>query len=250
MDSSLSERQKTEEEYHDNIYKDDADAEIERLDGEFYKYFYESVGDISGMKVLDFGCGGGWVSINLARKGATVWGFDISIELIKKARKLVDREKLSDKITLEKMAAESIEYNSNFFDLIVGSAILHHTELEITLKNIKRVLKPGCRALFVEPMNQNIFLKIWRKLTPWRRSSTEKALTIEDIHMIKELFPNAELTSFGLFSIFTAGLLLLNKNIKFLVGIHQCLEKLDRQVFKLLPFLNRYCAVVVLELRK
>ena len=251
MTDELTERQKQEEFYHDNKYKDKSQSEVIRSSaGEYYKFFWEQLGDVKGKKILDFGCGNGWLSIGYAKDGADVWGFDISGELIEKAKKWVKKEGLSGKVTLEKMAAENLSYEDNFFDLIVGSAILHHTELDITLRNIKKVLKPDGKAIFIEPMNQNIFLQLWRRMTPNRRSPTERALIKSDLLLIEHIFPRARLTFFGFFSIFTEGLLVFSPQSKIVATLNKWMEKIDCRIFQMLPFLGRFGAVVVLELRK
>ncbi len=251
MRDELSERQRIEESYHDKKYKDSSQSEVtQSKDSEYYKFFWEQIGSVNAKRILDFGCGSGWLSIGYAKNGADVWGFDISKELIEKANKWVKKEGLSGKITLEKMAAENLSYEDNFFDLIVGSAILHHTELYITLKNIDRVLKPDGKAIFIEPMNQNIFLQLWRKMTPSRRSPTERALTKSDLKLVEHVFPRSRLTSFGFLSIFTEGLFIFFPQSKIVAAVNNWLEKIDRRVFQFLPFLGRFGAVVVLELKK
>ena len=89
MKNQLSERQRIEEIYHDDKYKDDAvSTTYNRVENRYYGFFWKLIGDVSGLKVLDFGCGNGWASILLAWAGAKVWGIDISEELIKKATKM------------------------------------------------------------------------------------------------------------------------------------------------------------------
>ena len=45
------------------------------------------IGDVNGKKVLDAGCGYGYYSVLLAKRGATVTGIDISERMIKLAKK-------------------------------------------------------------------------------------------------------------------------------------------------------------------
>lgn len=247
----MSERQRIEEIYHDAKYKHDAIPVIyERSETKYYRFFWDLIGDVSGLKVLDFGCGNGWVSILLAKAGAKVWGIDISGELIKKANKWANDEGLSSKISFEKMPGENLAFPDNFFDLILGSAILHHTDINLAITSIFRVLKPGGRAVFIEPLNQNIFLRIWRRVTPWRRSPTERALTNKDLKFIQSIFTRTKYNFFSFTSILSEGLIILlpkNKSLFFANGL---LKKLDSYLLNLFPFLGKYCAVVVLELRK
>ena len=148
------------------------------------------------------------------------------------------------------MACENLTFEENFFDLIMGSAVLHHTDLNPAIKNIFRVLKPGGKAIFIEPLNQNIFLKSWRKVTPWRRSPAEKALVNADLKIIQELFPKARFHFFKLFSIVTQGLIIIFPHNKFLNYMDEVLEGLDDSLLRLFPFSGKYCAVVVIELIK
>jgi ubiquinone/menaquinone biosynthesis C-methylase UbiE len=216
-----------------------------------FRFFKKYREDIKNNIILDYGCGDGWLSIDLARGGAAeVYGIDISKELILKASELAAAKGLKDKIHFVKMPGESLAFSDNFFDLVLGSAILHHTELDLSIKNIFRVLKPGGRAIFIEPMNQNIFLKLWRKMTPWRRSSTEKALVNSDLISILETFPNAQYHFFNFVSIFTTGLVIVFPNNKILGVVNSLLERIDDTLLKLFPSLGKYCAIVVLELIK
>src|SRR4029077_17906297 len=45
--------------------------------------------------------------------------------------------------------AEGIPYEDNTFDLVVGHAVLHHIpDVELSLREVVRVLKPGGRFVF------------------------------------------------------------------------------------------------------
>lgn len=53
------------------------------------------LGDVSGLRVIDFGCGGGHNAVACARAGANVTGIDISGYQLAFARKLAEREGVS-----------------------------------------------------------------------------------------------------------------------------------------------------------
>ncbi len=250
MKEQLSERQKIEKDYHNERYKCDIPLTINEGSTYAYKFYWGLFGDVKGLRVLDFGCGNGWLSILLAKRGAKMWGIDISEELIKQGNQLADKEGLSEKIFFQEMAAENLIFEDNFFNLILGSAILHHTDIKLAVENIYRVLKKGSRAIFVEPMNQNIFLKIWRKLTPWRRSPAEKALTYSELKLIQNIFPDAKFYFFSFTSIFTQGMLLFSPKNKILIFVNELLERIDDLCLRVFPSLGRYSAVVVMELVK
>lgn len=250
MNEEIMHRQQIERNYHNSKYIDNANPEFSgSMDGA-YECFNNKISQMGLGKVLDFGCGDGWVSIMLAKKGYHVYGIDISIELIKKSRKMAQEQNVTHNTIFEEMAGEDLQFQDDFFDSVFGSAVLHHTDLEMALNSIHRVLKPGGIGLFIEPMNRNIFLKMWRVLTPWRRSPAEKALTIHEISLIEKSFPLARLTYFNLASIFSAGLILIFPNSNFVRRINKILENVDGVLIKRFPWLGRYCAVVVIELLK
>ncbi len=55
--------------------------------------------------------------------------------------------------------ANNLPFKSESFDLIVGHSVLHHfLHYETTLANIRRLLKPGGKAMFYEPVIQGKIL--------------------------------------------------------------------------------------------
>lgn len=250
MPISLSDRQKQEESYHDLKYKNYVDEGPNR-EMKAYSYFRKFRKNVKNLRILDYGCGNGWLSIDLAKGGAAeVYGIDISKELIEKANQSAEEKGLANKVHFYKMPAENLTFSNDFFDLCLGSAILHHTELNASISNIRRVLKPGGKAIFLEPMNQNIFLRVWRKLTPWRRSPTEKALVNNDLKFIATCFPEAKFQFFVFSSIITEGFLLAFPKNKLIRSLNTIFESLDEKLLKRFPSLGMYCAIVVLELKK
>lgn len=250
MEEDLKLRQQIERDYHNTKYKSDAAPSSSGLVSTAYDFYQSIIDSFTIGIILDFGCGDGWVSIDLAHKGHEVYGIDISIELVNKARKWAEESGVSHKAHFEEMTGENLLYQDNFFDAVVGSAVLHHTDFELALNSIYRVLKPGGMGLFIEPMNQNIFLKIWRTLTPWRRSLAERALTIKEINMIRRRFPAARLNYFVFTSIFSVGLITIFPKSKLIGRINNVLEKVDEVLLNIFPKLGIYCAVVVIELVK
>ena len=53
------------------------------------------------------------------------------------ANELADREGL--KISFREMTAEKLEYEDNFFDIVIARDILHHVEVAESLNEIRRV---------------------------------------------------------------------------------------------------------------
>jgi ubiquinone/menaquinone biosynthesis C-methylase UbiE len=247
---SVTERQRKEAQYHDQNIINGVQCNRRTSRSTYYQFFEDLIGLVNDFKVLDLGCGDGWFSIDLMMRGGHVWGVDISHELLKLARDKAAQQGISRRLHFAKMAAEDLAFRSDFFNIVVGSAILHHTNIELTIQSIHRVLAAGGRAVFIEPMNENLLLKIWRRLTPWRRSPLERALESRDLVFIKKSFPKSECRYFGLTSIISEGLMLLFPRSESLVLIDSLLSRVDDFFLKKFPSIGKYCAVVVLDLRK
>lgn len=250
MAKNLIVKQQIERDYHNNKYKTGSLLSSSTYKNSAYDFYQNLIDQFPTGRILDFGCGDGWVSINLAKNGHEVYGIDISIELIKKARNWAQELGVSDMSKFFEMTGENLSFNDNYFDAVVGSAVLHHTEFEMALDSIHRVLKPGAKGVFIEPMNENFILKIWRILTPWRRSPAEHALTQKEIKMIKSKFPSARLNFFIFTSILSNGLMTIFPRIHIFNKLNIVLEKFDLKLLKTFPKLGLSCAVVVIELIK
>ena len=133
---------------------------------------------------MDVGCGFGERSVEIAKYGGEVIGIDISEKNINYSKKLADKNNLSKKCAFLQMDVHSMSFENNKFDLIIGRGIIHHLDIKISLLEIKRVLKKGGTAIFVEPLDSTSF-KIFRLLTPYARTSDEKPLSKKDLLWIK-----------------------------------------------------------------
>jgi ubiquinone/menaquinone biosynthesis C-methylase UbiE len=101
------------------------------------------VGDVTGRRVLDLGCGEGAYSRELARRGARVTGIDGSGRLIAAARKRAAAAGLD--IDHQQANASALDrFASGSFDLVVASMILMNVEdYPAAIREAYRVLAPG-----------------------------------------------------------------------------------------------------------
>jgi 2-polyprenyl-3-methyl-5-hydroxy-6-metoxy-1,4-benzoquinol methylase len=103
-----------------------------------------AIGLVEGRTVLDGGCGEGYMSRELARRGATVTGLDISPPLISAARN--ERDRLGLKINHYVASLESIPEPDETFDTVVCNHVLNDLDDPSTaLKELGRVTKSGGR---------------------------------------------------------------------------------------------------------
>jgi SAM-dependent methyltransferase len=115
-----------------------------------------------GSKVLEVGCGTGMFTEMFASTGANIIAVDISAPLLERARK---RRAWPNQVRFLEKSFEDCEVDGPFH-AVIGSSILHHLEVEHSLRKIYSLLQPGGIVAFAEPnmLNPQIFLQ---KNIPW-----------------------------------------------------------------------------------
>lgn len=164
---------------------------IWRAIGEFNRnHEVHRLEDPVGKAVLLYGCGPGYGAREMLAKGAaTVTGIDISDAEIAEAKRKATAGGYADKVDLRVADAHNTGFPDDSFDLIVGSAIIHHLDLGLALEELRRILRPSGRAVFREPLLDNPFLRLGRRLTPGARTPDEHPLTVADWELCASVFP-------------------------------------------------------------
>jgi ubiquinone/menaquinone biosynthesis C-methylase UbiE len=99
-----------------------------------------------GQEVLDVACGQGYFSRAIAKHGAKVLGIDLGGELIKFAKEQAGPDETYLVLSAEKMTG----LNNNRFDAAVCVLALQNIKnLQATVSEISRVLKPGGKCFLV-----------------------------------------------------------------------------------------------------
>tara|TARA_B100000965_G_scaffold382979_1_gene381771 strand:+ start:2839 stop:3567 length:729 start_codon:yes stop_codon:yes gene_type:complete len=108
---------------------------------------------LSGLKILDIGCGGGLLSEPMARLGANVTGIDPSSKNIKVAKHHLKKSKLNIKY----FECSPERFNSNDkFDVILNMEIIEHVEnVDTFMKQSSRFLKKQ-GVMFIATLNQTL----------------------------------------------------------------------------------------------
>lgn len=102
------------------------------------------VGNVTGLRVLDAGCGAGSHSAALLERGAIVTGLDKSPGLL-----AVARVRLGAGVSLHQAdLAEALPFVDGAFDVILASLVLHYLpDWQPTLREFRRILVPGGRLI-------------------------------------------------------------------------------------------------------
>ncbi|MDR6912430.1 ubiquinone/menaquinone biosynthesis C-methylase UbiE [Rhodococcus fascians] len=124
-------------------------------------------------RALELGCGTGFFLLNLMQAGIADKGSvtDLSPGMVKVA--LRNAEHLGLEVDGRVADAETIPYDDDTFDLVVGHAVLHHIpDVEQSLREVLRVLKPGGRFVFAgEPTTVGNFYARWLGRITWEATT-------------------------------------------------------------------------------
>ncbi len=104
-----------------------------------------------GARVMDVGCGGGWLTQLLAPETDSIIGIDPSETAIERAR----AAKKSDNETYLLASAENLPVDDSWADIVIYYNSLHHVPTELqpeAATETARVLAPGGVLLIVEPV--------------------------------------------------------------------------------------------------
>jgi SAM-dependent methyltransferase len=196
-------------------------------------------------RVLEFGCGQEASAFRLAQRGCDVTAIDISDVAVADARREALRRGLAN-ITCLRMDAEELLLATESVDLVCGTGILHHLELRAAAAEIARVLRPGGRAVFLEPLGHNPLVNAFRFLTPGLRTADEHPLMAADLRLLQDSFAGVAVKHVALLALLCIPLLRVP-------GIDRALELLHRAdalLLRALPGLKKFCWLCVIEMRK
>ncbi|MCF6336909.1 MAG: class I SAM-dependent methyltransferase [Gammaproteobacteria bacterium] len=263
---SLTERQKREQSYYNQFAEmftlnENIDFSPilgkERRPWNSYWYIYQLAEEAAAGKVspklLDFGSGPGENALRFAKLGYEVEGFDISEKNIEAASGLFEKYEISGNFKVS--VAEKLDYADETFDTIAGIDILHHVDIPLSIKECRRVLKPGGVAIFREPLDVPLWDKIrglklvtifFSKSVSFEKHITEdeRKLNQEDIRVLTEEFPDIKIDKFLIFSRFDP---YLRKNHD---STPSLLEKFDAFLMRLIPGIANLGGAMVITLKK
>jgi SAM-dependent methyltransferase len=199
---------------------------------------FAALGDVTGLRVLDLGCGHGMASVVLARRGARVVACDLSPGYLREARARAQANSVP--VLTVAASGDSLPFADEAFARIWGNAVLHHLDWPAAARALHRVLAPGGRAVFCEPWGENRLLDWARRRCPYpgkQRTVDEAPLQQQHLAELRRLFTRVEFHGHQLLAMAQR----LWRGTQW-TGLHWC----DRQLLRRMPGLERYCRYAVL----
>jgi ubiquinone/menaquinone biosynthesis C-methylase UbiE len=217
------------------------------------RFILSHLGEVAGKTLLDLGCGAGENSVYFSLRGAHCTATDYSSGMVEKALKLAAANGVQ--IEGRTMNALEIEYPAETFDIVYAANLLHHLpEPKAALREIHRVLKPGGKLCFWDPLRHNPVINIYRRIATEVRTKDELALDIGITKFVSSLFRDTVYDTFWLATLWIFLRFYLIERVdpnqerywkkiiiekQRLEPTYRRLERLDR-LLKQVPFMKRF----------
>ncbi len=209
-------------------------------------YAFDFLGPLAGRSIVDIGCGYHPTPIYFALAGAErVCACDVSPKAVQFMRRVAKIYGVADRVTVYESPVEKMPFESGAFDLMHGEAVLHHISFLSAAPEIRRVLKPGGRAVFKDPLGHNPVLEFVRDYMPSvtgksAAKGTDRPMTIEDVEGFGRLFASYKYKTFGLTSMAAMLMRLSDRSM-----VTRALHSFDNAVISNVPLARRYAQYVV-----
>lgn len=144
----------------------------------------------AGADVLEVGCATGGQSAPLVASARRVLGIDVSPVAVAEARRAGVDARVGN--------AEATGLQDGRLDLVFGAGIVHHLDTDRFAGEAARLLRPGGRALFWEPLGHNVLFNAYRRATPEARTADEHPLLRADLCVLEEAIGPVRARYYGL----------------------------------------------------
>ncbi|MCS6813888.1 MAG: class I SAM-dependent methyltransferase [Cyanobacteria bacterium] len=161
------------------------------------RFILRHLGDVTGKRLLDLGCGAGENSVYFALQGAQCTAADYSPGMVEVAQRLAQ----ANGVTIEGAVinAMDLDFPDNSFDIVYIANLLHHLpEPMAAITEAHRILKPGGRLCFWEPLKHNPVINVYRRLATSVRTEDEMPLDIAIVRQVQQRFQRVQWDTFWL----------------------------------------------------
>ena len=227
-------------------------------------WIIKTLGDLKGKRILELGSGAGEGAVFMAKQGAEVTATDLSAGMLEVVKKVAALHNVS--VETRVTSAEDLsDFEDDSFDIVYAANLLHHVDIARCLDEVKRVLKPGGRGAFWDPVAHNPVINIYRKMAEDVRTPDEHPIRRRDMKLFKDRFSETECNFFWFTSLIVFikfwlidrihpssdrywKLIITKEND--LRPIVSKLMAVDRLLVKAIPLLGWWCWNIAIVVRK
>ena len=185
------------------------------INKDMYRTQLDWIGDVNGKKVLDFGCySGNSISYKMAKFADYYLGIDLSEPAITELKNELNKRG-SKNAKLMVVDILSKDFKEKDFDIVYAQGVLHHFKyIEVILKKLQKIIKPGGIIVTCDPLNTALTSRIARRIyhryridQEWEWPFTDKTFT-----KIRDYFDITKVQGFMGYSKWSIIFAMVNRN--------------------------------------
>lgn len=128
--------------------------EIAEWQKNYVNLFLDNFLDVKNKLILDCGSGSGYLTIELAKRGAFVISCDLTLMNLVKLKETAKQLGLEKNIAFVCCSAEDLPFKDNIFDYFISNAVIEHLPREIeAIQEIDRVTKKNGGLMVTVPLS-------------------------------------------------------------------------------------------------
>lgn len=206
-----------------------------RLFDNYYDFLYlinedifKKFSNIEGKRILIIGAGD-TKDVDIVHKiSQDTIAVDISMEGLKPISKI-------DRLQMD---ASCLGFKEKSFDAVFLRTVLLHIDYKVVLKEVRRILKDKGRFFWIEPMQNNIFLWLYRAIFSPGKFTRTKYLTYNEIQSFASFFSKFWHREYFLITVFFIPFYI------FIPRLRRCIDvfiNVERSIIDRFTFLKKFC---------
>ncbi|HEY8600740.1 MAG TPA: class I SAM-dependent methyltransferase, partial [Thermomicrobiales bacterium] len=195
---------------------------------------------------LELGAGDGFTTLRLARRGARVVALELSHGGLRTIAARAAAASIAATVAPLRADAQQLPLATASVDLVYGENFLMYVDPATIGRETARVLKPGGRAVFLEPTAHHPFIRLYRRFGSPYRGTAPRYFRLADIPRLGAHFGTVTHEEYYLFSVLA--LPFATHPLLFALAFRS-LDRLDRLVVRYVPRLRSFGWLTVVTLQ-
>lgn len=188
------------------------------------------------------------MAILLAKAGASVIIADLSPARLRAARELATEAGVADRLSFVCCGAEFLPFATGSLDRATTKSVLIHTDLARAAEELARILSPKGHAVFIEPLDGNPFVNLYRRLAaPKIWGEITDYFNAARLRVLTEPFAEKKIRHRYFLAFFATPFNYSLGWSRTYVFAERLLMAVDAALFAVLPWLKRRCWFAIVK---